>query len=54
MRRNTAGHRNQKEDRSCKAQSADAYRNAKSDQECQMVWTNDRVTETGCNTFSES
>src|SRR5262249_46343253 len=54
MRSDTACHCHQKKERSCKAQSADAYRNAKSDQKCQMVWTNDRMTETGCNTFSKS
>jgi hypothetical protein len=47
MRSDTACHCHQKKERSYKAKSADADRDAKGDQERQMVWTDDRVTDAG-------
>ena len=47
MHRNTAGHCNKKEEQTYNAEARDADRNPKSDQECKMVRTDDRVTNTG-------
>jgi hypothetical protein len=46
MRRNPASHCQEKEERRQQAKPPDTNGNAKSDQECQMVWPNDRVTDT--------
>jgi len=45
MRRYTTGHRNQKQERIYEAQSGDTDCNTKREQECEMVRTDDRVTD---------
>jgi hypothetical protein len=47
MRRNTACHCHQKEEWRNQAKPADTGGNAKSDEERQMVWPNDRVPDAG-------
>jgi hypothetical protein len=45
MRRNTTGHRNQKQERIYKAQSGNTDCDTKCEQKCEMVGTDDRVTD---------